>query len=309
MSESEVPGRRVGRGGSVLNRLAPYLFVTPFVVLFLVFMVAPILMAAWMSLFEVTRSGLGLTGEGTTTFAGLGNYQTALSREEFVDSFGRVLLFGTVQVPIMLGLALLLALLFDSAVTRFKPFLQLVVFLPYAVPTVVAALLWGFLYQPGVSPIVGLLQHIGVEPRFLEPGTVLWSIANVSVWSYTGVNMVILYTALQAVPREIYEAARVDGAGEARIALRMKVPMIAPALFLTLLFSIIGNLQLFNEPSVIRTITSNVTANYTPNMAIFQTTTIGNNPNLGAAMAVVVALVTFVVSITAGRVSGRIRAR
>jgi multiple sugar transport system permease protein len=281
------------------SRLAPYLFVGPFVVLFLVFMIAPIGMAAWTSLFEVTRSGLGLTGDEGQAFAGLSNYVTALGRRDFVDSFGRVLLFGVVQVPIMLGLALLFALLFDSAVTRFKPFFQLVVFLPYAVPTVVAALLWGFLYQPGVSPIVDLLRDIGIEPRFLAPGTVLWSIANISVWSYTGINMLILYAALQA--------ARVDGASELRVALQIKVPMIAPALFLTLLFSIIGNLQLFNEPAVVRTITSNVTANYTPNMAIFQTTTVGDNPNLGSAMAVIVALVTLAVSVAAGRVSRRVR--
>lgn len=301
------PSRRP-LGGSG-QRMAPYLFSLPFVALFVVFMVVPILVAGWNSLFQVERSGLGLGGNEGKVFVGLDNYAMALGRSEFIGSFGRVLLFGAVQVPIMLGLALLFALLFDSAVTRFKPFFQLVVFLPYAVPTVIAALLWGFLYQPGVSPVVELLRDVGVDPQFLAPGTVLWSIANVSVWSYTGVNMIIIYAALQSVPRDVYEAARLDGAGELRTALQVKVPMIAPALFLTLLFSIIGNLQLFNEPSVIRSITSNVTASYTPNMAIYQATTVGGNPRLGSAMAVIVGLVTLGVSVAASMLSRRVNAK
>lgn len=290
-------------------RVAPYLFVLPFVLLFVVFMVAPILIAAWNSLFRVQRSGLGLGGGEGEIFVGLDNYVTALSRPEFIESFGRMFLFGAVQVPIMLVLALIFALVFDSAVTRFKPFFQLVIFIPYAVPTVIAALLWGFLYQPRVSPIVEGLSAIGIDAAFLAPGTVLWSIANVSTWSYTGVNMIIIYAALQAVPRDVYEAARLDGAGEFRTAMQVKVPMIAPALFLTLLFSIIGNLQLFNEPAVIRNITSNVTASYTPNMAVYQATTVGGDPNVGSAMAIIVGLVTLIVSVAASLLTRRGRER
>lgn len=290
-------------------RAAPYLFVLPFVLLFVVFMVAPILIAGWNSLFRVQRSGLGLGGGEGEIFVGLDNYVTALSRPEFIESFGRMFLFGAVQVPIMLVLALIFALVFDSAVTRFKPFFQLVIFIPYAVPTVIAALLWGFLYQPRVSPIVEGLAAIGIDAAFLAPGTVLWSIANVSTWSYTGVNMIIIYAALQAVPRDVYEAARLDGAGEFRTAMQVKVPMIAPALFLTLLFSIIGNLQLFNEPAVIRNITSNVTASYTPNMAVYQATTVGGDPNVGSAMAIIVGLVTLIVSVAASLLTRRGRER
>lgn len=290
-------------------RAAPYVFVLPFILLFLVFMVAPIVIAGWNSLFRVQRSGLGLGGGEGEAFVGLDNYVTALTRPEFIESFGRVFVFGLVQVPVMLVLALVFALVFDSAVTRFKPFFQLVVFIPYAVPTVIAALLWGFLYQPRVSPIVEGLAAIGIDAAFLAPGTVLWSIANVSVWSYTGVNMIIIYAALQAVPRDVYEAARIDGAGELRTALQIKIPMIAPALFLTLLFSIIGNLQLFNEPAVIRNITSNVTASYTPNMAIYQATTVGGDPNVGSAMAIIVGLVTLIVSIAASVLTRRGRER
>lgn len=299
-SSSPPRERRAGRAATV-----PYLFIAPFVILFIVFLIVPIIMAVIKSLYAVSVSGLGFEDASETVFVGLNNYATALTDPEFIAGFGRVALFGIVQVPVMLGLALLLALLFDSSVTRFKRFFQLVVFLPYAVPGVIAALLWGFLYQPGVSPVVQWLHGIGIPVDFLAPGTVLWSVANVTTWSYVGVNMVVMFSSLQSVPRELYEAARIDGAGELRTALQIKIPMIAPAILLTCLFSIIGTFQLFNEPEVMRAITSNIGSKFTPNMAVYSVTTEQGNLNLGSAMAIFLGLVTFVLSVIVSRISNR----
>lgn len=296
------PHRRIrGRGGL---RAAPYLFLAPFVVLFLVFLVLPILIALYKSFFAVQRSGLGFGG-GEEAFVGFDNYVQAFGDSAFLESFGRVLLYGVVQVPVMLAIAIGLALLFDSAVVRGKRFFQLSVFLPYAVPSVVAALVWGFLYQPRVSPIVEGLRSLGMDPQFLAPGTVLWSLANVGVWSVTGVNMIIIFSSLQTVPREMYEAARMDGASELRLALQIKLPQIMPAVLLTTLFSIIGTLQLFNEPMTLRSITSNISGSYTPNMSIFSATTLGGNINLGSAMAVILGIATMILSVTVSALSNR----
>jgi multiple sugar transport system permease protein len=288
------------------QRVAPYLFVAPFAVLFLVFLVAPILLALGTSLFaRKSAGGLGFGGSTRTVFAGLSNYATALTDSDFVAGFGRVLLYGVVQVPVMLLLALGLALLFDSAAVRFRKFFQAAVFVPFAIPGVIAALLWGFLYQPGVSPFVGFLAGLGVDADFLAPGTVLWSLANIGVWSSTGINMIILFAALQSVPTEVGEAARMDGASELRIALSVKLPLIAPALLLTTLSSVIGTLQLFSEPNVLRNVTSNITSDYTPNMAIYSASSEGQDPNLAAAMAVLLGLVTLVLSLVLMRISNR----
>ncbi|WP_432487538.1 carbohydrate ABC transporter permease [Kineococcus sp. SYSU DK018] len=295
------PARRAGS-----RHVAPYAFAAPFVVLFLVFLVAPIALALWQSLFRQQASGgLGFGGTRSREFAGLGNYVTALTDTGFTSGFARVLLYGAVQVPVMLVLALVLALLFDSAAVRFGRFFQAAVFVPYAVPGVIAALLWGFLYQPGVSPIVGGLASLGVDVDLLAPGTVLWSLANIALWSNTGINVVILYAALQSVPAEVGEAARVDGASESRVALSIKLPMILPALLLTTLSSVIGTLQLFSEPNVLRTITSNITSDYTPNMAIYTTSTEAQDPHLAAAMAVLLGVSTLVLSLVVLRVSNR----
>lgn len=299
------PRRRRKDSGGV--RVAPYVFLAPFIILFLVFLVLPIIVALYTSFFQTQRSGLGFGGGDEQKFVWFDNYALAFSDAAFVESFGRVLLFGVVQVPVMLGFSLILALLFDSAVVRWKRFFQLSVFLPYAVPSVVAALIWGFLYQPKVSPIVEGLASIGIPVDFLAPGTVLWSLANVAVWSVVGVNMIILFSSLQTVPREMYEAARIDGAGELRMALQIKIPMIFPALILTTLFSVIGTLQLFNEPMTMRSVTSNISGSYTPNMAVFSATTLGGDINLGSAMAIIIGIVTFVLSVIVSVLSNRKR--
>lgn len=288
-----VSSRRYKRRGAWI----PYVFVGPFSIAFIVFMMVPLITAIWDSLFSVKRSGLGFGDAGKTVhFVGLGNYITALQNKEFITGFGRMLLFGVVQVPVMLGLSLLFALLIDSSLVRFKKTAQIIVFMPYAVPTVVAALLWGFLYQPGVSPIVKGLHLIGVDADFLAPGSVLWSATNITTWVYVGVNMVIIFSALQSIPHELYEAARIDGASEFRIAWSVKIPMVMPSLIVTLFMSVVGTIQLFNEPTVLKAVTSNVTSSFTPMMSVIDTTVAQKNQNMGSAMSIIIAIVAFVLS-------------
>ncbi len=269
-------------------------FVLPFAVPFTLFYVAPIGYAIAQSLLRTERSG-GIFGRSRAVFAGLSQYGAVLADPAFRAGVGRMLLFGVVQVPVMLGLALALALLLDSGVARLRRFFRVVYFLPYAIPGVIAALMWAFLYSPQLSPIVTLLRGVGLQPDFLGSGTILWSIANVVTWTYTGYNMLIIFAALQAIPAELSEAARTDGAGGLRIAWSIKVPLVAPALVLTAVFSIIGTLQLFTEPVVLRLISTNVTSGYTPNLLAFSIAA-GNNYPLAAAMSVVLALGTFVLS-------------
>lgn len=287
------------------RELTPYLFLLPFGLLFLLFFIAPILYAIYESLFRSQRSGLGL-GAPTVSFNGLSNYLQVIHDPDFYTGVGRVLLYGIVQVPIMLGLALLLALLLDSTVVRFKPFFRLAFFVPYAIPGIIAALLWGYLYDPGLSPIVKGVSALGLgTPDFLGPNTVLWSIANIVTWAWTGYNMLIIFAALQAIPTEIYESARLDGASGWSIAWYIKIPLVAPALILTCIFSIIGTLQLFNEPQVLSTISNNISTSYTPNLYTYYTAFSNNNYYYAAAIAVVLALVTCVLSFSFLRITQR----
>ncbi|MEU0571677.1 sugar ABC transporter permease [Nonomuraea sp. NPDC005983] len=283
---------------------AAALLLAPFVVLFGAVFVLPIGYAVYQSLFRVRRSGLGL-GPAETVFAGLSNYARVFADSAFVGSVLRVLAFGLVQVPVMLGLALLLALVLDSRVARFGRFFRLAYFLPFAIPGVIAAVLWSFLYVPGISPLVAFGENAGAKVDFLSADTILWSIGNIVTWSWTGYNMVILHTSLRSIPRELFEAAEVDGCSGLRIAWHIKIPLLRPSLTLTGVFSIIGTLQLFGEPMVLRPMASVISGGYTPVMLSYQAAFGLNDYNFAAAIAVVLALATFVFSYGFLRLSSR----
>lgn len=283
---------------AVRHRGALIVFLVPFGVLFALFYIVPIGYAVHQSLLVVEREGT--FGPAVQVFGGLTQYIAVLQNEAFWSSIGRMLLFGVVQVPVMLGIALVLALLLDSPLVRGSMFFRLAFFAPYAVPGVIAAIMWGFLYSPKLSPFTGVTQSVD----FLSAGNVLWSIANVVTWVYVGYNMLIIYSALLAIPGEIYEAARLDGASQLRIAWSVKIPLVIPALVLTGIFSIIGTLQLLAEPQVFQSFTSAVTSTFTPNLTIYSTASVPN-VSLAAAMSVVLALATFVLSFTVLKLTQR----
>jgi multiple sugar transport system permease protein len=277
---------------------APAIFLGPFCLVFAAFFLLPIGYAVYQSLLKVRVAGLGLgPNSAVTEFAGLSNYAQVFSDSSFWSGVGRVLLFGVVQIPVMLIFATVLALLLDSVAVRFRRLFRLVFFLPYGIPGVIAAILWSFLYLPGLSPIVAALRGAGLGTvNFLGGHFVLWSIANVVTWEYTGYNMLIIYAGLQAIPADLYDAGRLDGASEWKIATRIKLPMVASSLVLTAIFSIIGTLQLFSEPQVLRAITGTISSSYTPNLLSYTQAFVANDPDYAAAIAVVLAIGTFILS-------------
>lgn len=287
-------GRRQPRSaakgdGAQRHRVAIAVFVGPFVALFIGLYIVPIGYSVYQSLLGVQRDGT--FGAAREVFVGIEQYLVVFQSAPFWSSVGRVLLFGVVQVPIMLGLALVLALLLDSPLVRGKKFFRLAFFAPYAVPGVIAAIMFGFLYAPSLSPFSAVTSEI----RFLGPDLVLGSIGNIVTWVYVGYNMLIIYSALLAIPSEIYEAAKIDGASNWQIAWRIKVPLAVPALILTAVFSIIGTLQLLAEPQTLSKFSTAITSNYTPNLVIFNTASVPNY-SLAAAFSVVLAAATFAVS-------------
>jgi multiple sugar transport system permease protein len=252
-------------------------------VLFLAVFVAPLLYALYLSLFREQLVG-------GRSFVGLDNYAEGLTDEAFVSGVGRVVLFLLVQVPVMVVLALIFALVLDSDQVRFAKFFRVGIFVPYAVPTVIAALMWGFLYGRDFGPIAEVADTLGVgEPNFLGESTILWSIANVSTWTFTGLNMIVFLTALRAVPDELYDAAAVDGAGALRTALYVKLPLLRPAVLLCTIFSVIGALQLFAEPQIFSSIAPQVIGKaYTPNLYIYNLAFADQRLNYAAALSFLV---------------------
>ncbi|MCK9794123.1 sugar ABC transporter permease [Isoptericola sp. 4D.3] len=267
------------------------MFVGPFMLVFALVFLAPIAYSLYLSVFRTQMVG-------GTTFVGLENYAQALADPQFWDGLGRVTLFLLVQVPIMLGIALLVALAIDSGRLYGKSFFRISIFLPYAVPAVVAALMWGFMYGTRFGLVGNLNEALGVSlPDPLSPDLVLASIGNIVTWEFVGYNMLIFYSALRVVPHSLYEAAEIDGAGQWRVVTAIKLPAIRGALVIATIFSIIGSFQLFNEPSILQSLAPNaITTSYTPNLYAYSLSFSGQQYNYSATVAIIMGLITMVIA-------------
>jgi multiple sugar transport system permease protein len=220
-----------------------FLFLAPFLTVFIAFYLAPVVYAIYLSLFIRKRVGIGPAKE---VFGGLANYFRAIQDGDFLNGLKNMFVFGVVQVPVMLGLAILLALLLAESRGVFMKVCRTAFFMPYGIPSAIGALIWGYFYSPNLSPFNQVLAalHAGTI-EFLSPATVLFSIANIVTWTWTGYNMITLFAALQNIPNELYEAARVDGATKWDIVRSIKIPLLMPTLKLLFIFSVIGTSQLF----------------------------------------------------------------
>ncbi|MDK6522959.1 carbohydrate ABC transporter permease [Alloscardovia omnicolens] len=238
-----------------------WIFTAPFLIIFVLFLVIPLVYAFIVSLFTYTQ----VHGEH---FSGLANYQRVFTDKIFLTGLGRVIIYTIVMVPIQLGLALIFALLMDSLKNRFASVSRLVIFLPYAVPGVIGALMWGFMYSKNMGPFTTIFELFGLPaPEILSSQGIFGALVNVVTWQWTGYYMVILYSALQSISPSLYESARIDGANEFKIATRIKVPMVSGSLVMVTIFSLIGTLQFYTEPNVLRNQAPTIIQpEYTPNM-------------------------------------------
>lgn len=266
-------------------------FIGPFVAVFALVFLAPIAYSIYLSLFREQLIG-------GNHFVGLENYQQALQDDQFWAALGRVSLFLLVQVPIMLGISLLVALALDSGRLYGRDFFRISIFLPYAVPAVVATLMWGFMYGTRWGLVANINDAFGVSlPDPLSADLVLASIGNIVTWQFVGYNMLIFYSALRVIPHSLYEAAEIDGAGQFRVITAIKLPAIRGALVIATIFSIIGSFQLFNEPSILQPLVPNsITTSFTPNLYTYSLSFNGRQLNYSATVAIVMGLITMVIA-------------
>nr|WP_242491679.1 sugar ABC transporter permease [Actinomyces minihominis] len=294
------PGKRAAnRGSKAVSRRqarAGWAFVAPFTLAFILVFLIPIGVAIKQSFTRKVPVGGGAFGGGGTvdSFVGFENYAYVITNDSFWSGIGRVVLYALFQIPVMIIMALVLALLIDSLVIKRVAIFRLGNFLPYAIPGIVAAMVWLYLYTPEISPLVKGLADIGINADFMSPSMMLLSMANMTTWTYTGYNMLIFLAALQAIPKDLYEAARLDGATGWQVTWYVKIPMVSSAALLAVLLSIIGTIQLFNEPTVMQTVNSWMGMDYTPMTMAYNTmmgsiTPSGDGP--ASAISIVMALI------------------
>ena len=219
------------------------LMMAPFLALYLLFIIGPALYMVLMSLFDTS-----LVGKGLGTFAGFGNFAEAFGDRAFWESMWHTLWFTILTTPPLVVLAFLLALLADR-VRRGRWFFRLAFFLPYILPSAVVALIWMWIYTPELGLLGRAVTALGfTEPSWLgDPDVAMWSLALTTVWWTLGFNFVLYLAGLQDIPRELYEAAAIDGAGPVQQIRRITIPMLNRTTSLVVVLQVIASLKVFDQ--------------------------------------------------------------
>lgn len=301
-------GRRDATGPRISWRVMRDLkgasFSLPFLLGFCLFTLVPLVLGISETFYTTKSSGLGLGGDKTVQFTGLDQLAKAFRDATFWSGLGRVLLFAAVIIPLTQATALAMALLLDAVRRRWAGRYRVLLLVPYMIPGMVATMIWLYLYSPIVGPLRPIAATFGLDVDFFSSEMLWTSMGNLILWNTVGFNMLILYGALQGVPGEIFDAARVDGAGDLRIAWSIKVPYVRSSLVLTTLLSIIGTVQLFAEPTLFRAVRpETITRDFTPAMYIFDMAFKVGDINYATALSIVLAVVVGAMSAVVYRFS------
>ncbi|WP_220347259.1 carbohydrate ABC transporter permease [Microbacterium bovistercoris] len=239
------PPRPRRRGSVGYPRYVPYALLLPTIALFAAFTVFPYISALWQSFTTNT--------DGEAVFSGLANYTRLFQDPLFYTALWNTFVILIVQVPIMLALAIVLAVAFNSVLLKFRALWRTLYFVPIVMGLVAYGILFSALFNSQDGFVNQLLGYIGIGPVpwLTDPFWAKISIVLAMTWHYTGQSAIIYLAQLQAIPTELYEAASVDGANARKQFWHVTLPGLRPAIVLTVILSTIGTLQLFDEPFVI----------------------------------------------------------
>jgi multiple sugar transport system permease protein len=222
---------------------AGWLFATPFLVLYVLFLIGPVLIGTLISLFNTTtvKSGLG-------SFVGLSNYGDVLSNPDFWASMWHSVLFTLLTTPLLVLLPLLFAIL-ASRVARSRWFFRLAFFAPYVVPSSAVCLIFAFMYTPETGLITNAFTWVGLTPpNFLGSTSGAWfAVTLLTLWWTFGFNFILYTAAIQDISEEVYEAASIDGAGPWQQIRAITVPLLRPTMSLVLILQTLASLKVFDQ--------------------------------------------------------------
>jgi multiple sugar transport system permease protein len=290
-----------------MNRrtLAPYVFIAPFFVLFAVFGLFPLLFSIYLSLHDWNPAA----GLQAMRWVGLDNYTFTLG-----DPWFRQSLYNTLWFAIVSGLpqhlvAIPLAYVIDRSLKRSRNFVVGAYFVPYITSSVAIALIFATLYSKDygvINSAIGALHRVPGLGALLPAGPIDWlgkaaytkpAVAFVVFWRYLGWNVVLYLSALQVIDRDLYEAATLDGAGEWQKFRHIALPLLKPMTYFAVTLTIIGNLQLFEEPFILVDGESGV-AHSVMTTAIFMYRTAFSEGDFGTASAISWLLFLIIVAVS-----------
>ena len=229
---------------------AGWVFAAPALTVIAVFFGLPVVAAFALSLTDFDI--YALADLNNLRFVGLGNYIGLLQNPLFWQALGNTFYFVGVGVPLSIAVSLGAALLLHSKLGHFKPFFRTAFFAPVVTTVVAVAVIWKYLFHTQYGLVNWALSYLHVDPVdwLGDPDWAMPTIILFAVWKNFGYNMIIFLAGLQAIPEDLYEAARIDGASRWRQFLHVTLPMLGPTLLLVGILTLAGYFQLFAEPYV-----------------------------------------------------------
>ena len=229
---------------------AAWLFLAPALLVLGVFFLLPVIAALALSLTDYDL--YTLADIRNLRFVALGNYWALLQRPLFWSALGHTVYFVAVGVPLSMAASLGVALLLNSPLARAKPFFRTALFAPVVTTVVAVAVIWRYLFNTKYGMANFALGHLGIHPIdwLGDPHWAMPPIIAFAVWKNFGYNMIIFLAGLQAIPLDLYEAARIDGASPWQQFRHITLPMLAPTMLMVAILTVSGYFQLFAEPYV-----------------------------------------------------------
>jgi ABC-type sugar transport system permease subunit len=238
--------RRTSRGYSIRRALAPYLFVLPFVAIFLAFSIYPLV-------FTLRLSFTNWHGSGAADWVGLGNYAYLLGSEAFWSSLANSGILWLLIVPIQIVVSVIVAVLLDNAKLRLRGFYRVAFIVPFVTPLVAVAQIWIVLFDQNYGAVNGLLNVVGlpdvgwlVTSQWAKP-----TLALLFLWKTSGFIIIIVLSGLQSIDSNIYEAASIDGANKVRQVWSITVPLLRRTIMFAVVLQTLAVFQMFAEPFVV----------------------------------------------------------
>ncbi|MDQ0644793.1 carbohydrate ABC transporter permease [Microbacterium murale] len=220
------------------------LFLSPAMIVIGVFTVIPMLMTIWISLNKWSM----FTSITDMTFVGLDNYTRLLGDASRMQAIANTGVYVGLSVLITIPLALLIALLLYFPKLKGKGVVRTLLFATYVIPTIAIVIIWGNIYSPGYGPLSAMVSAIGLTPPgwLSDPQWALLSLVIFNVWQMLGYYVILLIAGLTQINEELYEAARIDGAGLVRQTWSITIPLLRPSLVFVILMTFVNSIQVFD---------------------------------------------------------------
>lgn len=287
------------------RRFAPYLFVAPAILILLFCSILPILLTFGISFSNLSMSQLG--NWDLLRFVGLKNYGDIFADEVFVKSIANTFYYVCIGVPAVVVISFLLAwLIHAGGEKKLYSFFRAVFYSPSVTNMVAISIVWLYLYNPSIGLFNEIIGFFGGKPILWlqDPDVAKNALLILSVWKNMGINMLIFLAALQSVPKELYEASSLDGAGSMTQLVRITLPNIRFSIFFVMVTTLIGWFQYFEEPYVM---TEGGPLNSTISMTqyIYKAGFVGNRFGQAAAASAVLFLFIFAATLIQQKIQAR----